>query len=142
MGSSSLELPGVALHDLKAIRQFVWDQLAELEMDSDVIYDLLLVVTEAVTNVIEHGYKGNSGWVKVKIKPQGKDISLSIIDHAPAFDPTEVDVPDLTASLEQRILGGMGIHLIRQNVDRLNYRAVLGGGNELIVVRENVIPGV
>jgi anti-sigma regulatory factor (Ser/Thr protein kinase) len=54
---------------------------------------------------------------------------------APPFDPTRVPDPDLTLPLEERPLGGLGIYLIRQSVDKMVYRAVPEGGNELTLVK-------
>ena len=112
----------------------------DLGVDPDMVYDLLLAVTEAVTNIIEHGYGDQPGWIKIRIDQDGRDIHIVLADQAPAFDPTQVPVPDLSIPLDQRVLGGMGIHLIRQHVDQLRYRAAAEGGNELVMICENIIP--
>jgi serine/threonine-protein kinase RsbW len=139
MATFSYSKPGVGVQDLKNIRDFVDKRLTALGVEPESVYDLLLVITEAVTNIIVHGYLGQPGWIKVDIRPDGNDIWMSVNDRAPAFDPTQVPVPNLSTALEQRLVGGMGVHLIRQNVDQIRYRALPGGGNELILIKENAI---
>ena len=139
MNGSSFLLPSADLNDLKSIRQFAELKLTEFGIDSEVVYDLLLALTEAVTNIILHGYGSHPGWVKIDLQPQGKDIRLHILDRAPAYDPTQVLAPDLSLPLEKRPLGGLGVYLIRRNVDQIRYQVTAEGGNELVLIKENVI---
>ena len=139
MNSSTLLLPSADLNDLKSIRQFAELKLTEFGIDSEVVYDLLLALTEAVTNIILHGYGSHPGWVKIDIQSQGKDVRLHILDRAPAYDPTRVLAPDLSLPLEKRPLGGLGVYLIRRNVDQFRYQVTAEGGNELVLIKENVI---
>ena len=53
-----------------------------------------------------------------------------IIDNGRAFDPTAAPAPDLSLPLEQRDPGGLGIHLMRRMIDRVEYRRA-GGENRL-----------
>jgi serine/threonine-protein kinase RsbW len=139
MESTAWVNPGAGLKDLKAIRQFVEKRLFAFGVAPDIIYDLLLAITEAVTNILLHGYGGQPGWLKVEIEQKENDIRLITSDRAPAFDPTQVPEPDLSVQLEERLVGGMGVHLIRQNVDQVHYSAFQEGGNELILIKENAI---
>lgn len=139
MTSSSWQQPGAGLKDLKTIRQFVGTRLSAYGVSQEIIYDLLLAVTEAVTNIIQHGYQGRSGWVKVEVEKVGKDVHLIMSDRARVFNPTRVPAPDLSIPLELRPVGGLGVHLIRQNVDQILYQAVPGGGNELVLIKKDVL---
>ena len=53
--------------------------------------------------------------------------------HHPATQPTTVPAPNLTGSLEERALGGMGIHFMRSYTDEIIHRAIAQQGNELIL---------
>jgi anti-sigma regulatory factor (Ser/Thr protein kinase) len=57
-------------------------------------------------------------------------------NEAPYFDPNQIPEPDMKLPLEQRPLGGMGIHLIRNILNQMIYRALPQGGNELILVKK------
>ena len=56
--------------------------------------------------------------------------TLVLRDDAPPFDPLSLAAPDLAAGLDERSMGGLGIHLVRELVDEVSYRRV-DGRNEL-----------
>jgi serine/threonine-protein kinase RsbW len=60
-------------------------------------------------------------------------------DHAPPFDPRSVLPPDPSLPLEVRPLGGMGVHLMKQLVDRVIHRVPPQGGNELTLVKNGIV---
>ena len=53
--------------------------------------------------------------------------------------PESVPPPDVTQPLDERPLGGMGIHLMRQLMDEVTHRATPQGGNELTMIKKGVI---
>ncbi len=81
-----------------------------------------LVVEEAMLNVALHGYEGKGGWLKVVIEA-GDDASLrlTIEDSAPRFNPLEMPSPDCSLAIEDRNIGGLGVHLVRNMSDAAFY---------------------
>jgi serine/threonine-protein kinase RsbW len=124
------------LDDLVTIRQFIENTVTAVSHDQDGISELILAANEAVTNVIVHGYQGQPGAIEITIEGNDRHFSVHIRDQAPFFDPTSVPPPDITRPLEKRPYGGMGVHMMRQFVDNLSYRAISSGGNELILEKE------
>jgi anti-sigma regulatory factor (Ser/Thr protein kinase) len=135
MGSSLRVI--AELRNLDAIRHFVRDTATTLEVDADAIYDALLAVTEAATNIIVHGYRNKPGIIEIEMSREGDSLLVRLRDQADPFDPTSVPAPDLTLPLEKRPSGGMGIHVIRQVTDEMIYRAIPKGGNELTLVKKS-----
>ncbi len=79
-----------------------------------------LCLEELVSNTILYGYQGVAGEIEISIDRCGNTLEIHYCDYAPPFDPfTEVPPPNLEASLEDRAIGGLGIHLIRQMMDRI-----------------------
>lgn len=138
MVNTTLTINHPNLDDLKEIRQFVESEVSALNINPDAIYDILLATTEAITNIILHGYKDKNGLIELEVKQEGNSVTVYIRDEAPRFDPTQIPTPDLNQPLENRPVGGMGIHLMRQFMDRVLYRERPQGGNELLLVKENV----
>jgi anti-sigma regulatory factor (Ser/Thr protein kinase) len=97
-----------------------------------VSFRLALAIEEAATNVIAHAFAGIAPphliTVRLDITPQL--LVAEIIDNGRPFDPTAAPPPDLTLPIQQRALGGLGIHLMRSMVDRMHYRRS-GGRNRL-----------
>jgi len=127
------------LQDLKIIRSFVRHAALRSGVDPCAVDEILLATTEAVTNIIVHGYRGEVGWLEVQVRREGDDLLVVLRDEAIAFDPTQILAPDLTVPLEDRPLGGLGVHLIRESMSRMVYRPLPRGGNELTLIKEGVI---
>ena len=87
-----------------------------------------LAMEEAVTNVIHHGYvdgQAHKFTVSLEAAPGGK-VTAIVSDDAPAFDPLARPPVDTTLPLEERPIGGLGVHLIRNLMDSVHYERRAG----------------
>ena len=80
-----------------------------------------LALEEAVSNVMLYAYPGKSGQVLVEAEKNAKQIIFTITDSGIPFDPTQQQEADITLSVEERAIGGLGIHLVRQLMDDIRY---------------------
>jgi serine/threonine-protein kinase RsbW len=128
-GSSLQLIAGVK--DLAEIRRYLRSRAAALHIDPSTTYDLLLAVTELVTNALLYGYQEKSGFIEVQIGREGDALVVRLRDRAEMFDPTQVPLPDISLPLEKRPVGGMGIYLTRQLVDSFTYQRLPQGENEV-----------
>lgn len=135
MGSESALRVPAALEQLAVVAAFVDKAGRDLDATPQAIADMVQAVDEAITNIIMHGYHGAPGVIEVAVARSGDEFVVCIRDWAPAFDPTTVAPPDLTIPLRQRARGGLGVHLMRRFTDRLLYRALPDGGNELTLIK-------
>lgn len=111
------------LESLSVFRQFIADCCVHYEVREDTVFELQLAVDEACTNVIEHGYKGmDPGSIILSFRIEPRRILVQITDFGHAFEPTDADKPDVEATLEDRELGGLGLYLIYQTMDNIEYR--------------------
>ena len=84
---------------------------------------LNLALDEAVTNIVKHGLGANGAHqIRVQVRLDGTDFSAQIEDDGPEFNPTKYPAVDCTKSMGERPLGGLGIHLVRSLVTKLEYR--------------------
>jgi len=127
------------LKNLSQARRFVQERAEALGADRDVIADVILASDEAVTNVIVHGYQDRPGMIEIELGRNGDDIVVFIRDQSAPFDPTGMPPPDVTQPLEERPLGGMGIHLIRQLMDEVTHNIRPQGGNELVMTKRGIV---
>jgi len=133
MTGTSLRLAEADLADLATIRAFVRKAALARGVGPAAVDDLVLVVDELAHNIIRHGYGGRPGPVDIGLSGDSPELIMTVRDEAPVFDPTTRPVPDLDQPLERRPVGGMGIHLTRLCVDRMEHRPLPDGGNELVV---------
>ena len=89
-----------------------------------VSFRVALALEEAVTNVIGHAFAGvpPPHLITVRLDITAQMFAAEIIDNGRPFDPTTAPVPDLSQPVDQRPPGGLGIHLMRSMMDRLQYR--------------------
>jgi serine/threonine-protein kinase RsbW len=129
------------LDNLQTIRNYIDEVSARLGVPDAVLGDLRLVVDEAVTNVVVHGYGDETaGMVEVHMEADGDAVIIRIRDQARHFDPHNISPPQLDTALEERPFGGMGIFLIRQMTDEAEFTALPGSGNEIRLVKRGAIP--
>jgi anti-sigma regulatory factor (Ser/Thr protein kinase) len=97
--------------------------------------DIELAVEEALVNVISYAYQGGpAGDVQVRCSVRdGRWLVIEIIDSGTPFDVLAAPPPDLTAPVEERRTGGLGIHFIKRLTDRAAYRRE--GGRNILELR-------
>jgi len=127
------------LENLHEVRDYIERTGRRLGARDDVLGDLRLVVDEAVTNIVLHGYQDRGGPIDLHMEKDGDAIVVRIRDRAPAFNAEDVEEPHLDQALEDRPYGGMGIFLIRRMTDEAKFSSLPGGGNELKLVKRNAI---
>ena len=65
---------------------------------------------------------GTTGTIAICCRAGQDEVTVQISDDAPAFDPLQVPEPDTSADLDDRVIGGLGIFLIRKVTDNATYR--------------------
>jgi sigma-B regulation protein RsbU (phosphoserine phosphatase) len=99
------------------------DQVAqETGLAPDVAASINLALEEAVVNIIDYAYpEGVAGTMEVDVSEKGRVLTFTLIDSGKTFDPTAQREVDITAGVEDRPIGGLGIHLIRTIMDTIAY---------------------
>jgi len=95
---------------------------------------LSIALDEIVANVIRHGYgDGRDGPIHVEVRIDGSRVIAVVEDRAPRFDPFALPPPDTHAPLEDRAIGGLGIHLVRTLMDEAVYDGTPAGNRVTLV---------
>ncbi|MBP7507479.1 MAG: ATP-binding protein [Prolixibacteraceae bacterium] len=84
-----------------------------------------LVLEEAVSNVIFYAFNDEKRHeIIILVSLENEVLKIEIIDDGLPFDPTNRQMPDVTLSAEDREIGGLGIYLIKQIMDTVEYARV------------------
>lgn len=121
--------------NLSTIREFIEFAARMFGADRNASADIVLAVDEAASNIILHGYSRAPGIIEVLIECQEGVMKVRLRDQAPPFDPTSAAPPNLDLPLEERPLGGLGIHLMRKLTDRIEYTRSPDGANLLTLYK-------
>ncbi len=106
------------------------------KLDPVVTEGLNLALEEAVTNVIDYAYpEGTVGNVDIDTAVTDTALTFTITDSGKPFDPTARAEVDIQADIEDRPVGGLGIHLVRKIMDEVRYER-RGGRNVLILTKK------
>ena len=89
---------------------------------AELLTRLELAVEEAAVNVCHYAYPDASGEMVIRTSCLDGELQIELEDRGTPFDPLAAPSPDLEVPLEQRRIGGLGIHLIRKVCDGVSYR--------------------
>lgn len=95
----------------------------EMGLKPDKVFQLNLALEEAVVNVMNYAYPGQEGMpIIITADDESGALRFVIDDEGVAFDPTQAEEPDLTLSVEERPIGGLGIMLVNQLSTSVEYQ--------------------
>jgi anti-sigma regulatory factor (Ser/Thr protein kinase) len=82
----------------------------------------MLACDEAFANLVHYGCSDcEDDEISIKLEIRQNEVQIIVSDHGVPFDPTQVDQPDLTAPIEDRQVGGLGIYFIKKTMDKTEY---------------------
>jgi sigma-B regulation protein RsbU (phosphoserine phosphatase) len=112
-------------NEVSQLNTFVKEVCQTVGFDDKVTMEVRTAVDEAVVNVMRYAYpQGKHGDVKIEAAHNDQKLKFTIIDSGKPFDPTIQAEVDTTLPANKRNLGGLGIHIIRQNMDSINYERI------------------
>lgn len=117
----TLQVPGTIDAILPAtVQAEAW--LVEQQVSFEAMYLVSLAIEELVTNCIKYGYQdSNNHTIDFLLSVSEGTLRLDVIDDGSPFNPLEATRPDLSLPPEKRPIGGVGLHLLRELADEMNY---------------------
>ena len=125
------------VHEVTRFSSFIKSATEKQGIEKSLARQLRLAVEEAVVNVIDYAYPiGTDGDITIKMMSDGHSLRFQIMDAGVPFDPTKQDKTDTTLSAEDRQIGGLGILLVRELMDSINYERT--GGKNILTLIKNI----
>jgi anti-sigma regulatory factor (Ser/Thr protein kinase) len=110
------------IETIPQLNEFIDAVAEEAGLDMAFTMSLNLAIEEAVVNVMEYAYpEGTQGFVDIRLMVGDGELCCILSDSGTPFDPTLTPDADTTLSAEERSIGGLGIHLVRQIMDHISY---------------------
>ncbi len=121
--------------EIPQLSAFIDTFAEEAGIDFSLVMSLQLALEEAVVNVMEYAYpKGTMGKVLITASVEGDDLEFVISDSGKAFDPTAKAEVNVDLGVEDRPIGGLGIHLVRNIMDSVAYERK--NGKNILTLRK------
>ncbi|MBQ0141474.1 MAG: ATP-binding protein [Prevotellaceae bacterium] len=96
-------------------------QSPDIPEDVSLNFKIRLCIEEAVENIVSYAYENGQGYVVVGTKIENNRLILSFRDEGVPFNPLDKPDPDITSSAEERPVGGLGIFICKQMMDKVTY---------------------
>ena len=110
------------IEEIPLLAEFVESICEQAGLDMGITMNINLALEEAVVNVMNYAYPlGTQGKIVIEAMADDQRVKFVIVDQGAPFDPTTKEDVDTTLSIDDRPTGGLGIHLIRQIMDTINY---------------------
>ncbi|MBI4575351.1 MAG: ATP-binding protein [Planctomycetes bacterium] len=122
--------------NLHKVREFVSAAVQDSAVPREEQNKVILAVDEAVANVMEHAYEGTlGGSIRVRIESDERRFEVLIRDHGRRFDPGRIVDPDIEAHVRAGRKNGLGVFLMRQIMDKVDYDFRDEAENRLTLVK-------
>lgn len=127
---------------LSLVREFVSEAARKCGFDEEAIGKIALAVDEACTNVIKHSYNyAPHKEISIKLVIDRGMFEIIITHQGKSFDPQAIKSPDMQEYLSHFRRGGLGIHLMRTLMDRVEYKTLSNKKSEVRLMKHLPVNG-
>lgn len=110
------------IQELEKISEFLFQLHNKYDIPQKLIDSMRIATDELIANTIFHGYEdAEAHHIEVRTYIDNY-LTVVIEDDAIAFDPNQSPPPDLDSSLQERKIGGLGIHLVKNLINSFTYK--------------------
>lgn len=110
---------------------------AQHRLVKTVVEDLQVALSEVLTNIVDYGYADDADHeIRIRLRLIDDVLEATIEDDGVPFNPLERDAPDVSAPLQERRIGGLGIHFVKNLMNGVSYDRA--GGKNCLVLRKNL----
>ena len=111
------------VENLPRVTEFIISSLEEMDCKPKILLQMELVIEELFVNVAHYAYRPDVGKcvVQKEIESSPRSITITFVDSGVPYNPLEHEDPDTSLGVEEREVGGLGIFLVKKNVDEISY---------------------
>jgi anti-sigma regulatory factor (Ser/Thr protein kinase) len=121
--------------DLARVTRIVDKLAASHHLAAGVVADVNVALDEVLTNIITYGYDDDRVHeIRIRLTVDDDAIEAEVLDDGRPFDPTVMSAPDRRTSLQERRVGGLGMHLVKNLMSEVIYSRS-GDRNRLVLKR-------
>lgn len=126
---------GAKKENLNQVLDFVNGLLEEKNCPMDLMFELDIAVEELFVNIAHYAYAPDVGEATIQVSFEGKKVIITFMDSGIPYNPWAKKDPDITLSLEERQIGGLGIYMVKNSMDEVDY--VYKDGKNIVTIKKN-----
>ena len=107
---------------LYEVQDFVNAELEENDCPTTTQLLIEISLEELFVNISHYAYPEGNGWAEIHVGVENGVMELTLIDGGIPFDPLAKPDPDVTLMAEDRQIGGLGIYMVKQKMDAMEYQ--------------------
>lgn len=126
------------VNELQRVLNFVEGCVQEIDCSPKALMQINVAVEEIFVNIAHYAYSGKIGEavIEVEIDDEPKTVTITFIDRGVKFDPLAKPDPDVTLSVKDRQIGGLGIFMTKKFMDELSYE--YHDGQNVFAMKKNL----
>lgn len=126
------------IDNVTAVTDFVDRQLEQLDCPMKTQMQVDIAIDELFGNIANYAYNPEVGaaTVRVEVTENPLAVVITFIDNGVPYDPLAKSDPDVTLSLEERKIGGLGIYMVKKSMDDVSYE--YKNGQNILKIRKNI----
>lgn len=126
------------IENVGVVTDFVNEQLEHLGCPGRAKMQIDVAIDELFGNIAQYAYHPGAGAATVRVETQESPLSVIItfIDSGVPYDPLAKEDPDITLSIEERGIGGLGIFMVKKTMDAISYE--YRDGQNILRIKKNI----
>ena len=126
------------VENIEAVTDFVNEQLDAIDCPMKVQMKIDIAIDEIFSNIAHYAYGSDTGdaTVRVEITEEPHAAVITFIDNGVPYDPLAKDDPDMTLSIDDREIGGLGIFMVKKSMDEVSYE--YRDGQNILTIKKNI----
>lgn len=126
------------VESIPVITEFVDEQLAQYNCPMKAQAQIDIAIDELFSNIVHYAYHPGTGpaTVRVEVVEEPLSVVITFIDQGVPYDPLAKADPDVTLSAQEREIGGLGIYIVKKNMNEITYE--YKDGRNILKIRKEL----
>ena len=126
------------VENIETVTEFVNAQLELMDCPIKAQMQIDIAIDELFGNIAHYAYSTEVGnaTVRVEVSEDPLAVIITFIDNGIPYDPLGKDDPDITLSVEEREIGGLGIYMVKKSMDEITYE--YKDGQNILKIKKNI----
>lgn len=126
------------VESISVITEFVDEQLEQLNCPMKALMQINIAIDELFSNIVHYAYHPEVGpaTVRVEVLKTPLSVVITFIDQGVPYDPLAKADPDISLSADEREIGGLGIYIVKKNMNEISYE--YKDGRNILKIRKEL----